>query len=123
MQCRAWLLVVGMAASGAGLAAPTAADGASVGVAASGGGYDPAPDFIRWQAERAAEKERIGSLVERNMLDAAAYERAADAERFIRPCDTGVLVPVQGIRALKKRNAMEAASAAALLQQMGEDRL
>ena len=94
MQCRAWLLVVGMAASGAGLAAPTAGDGASVGVAAAGGGYDPAPNFIRWQAERAAEKERIGSLVERNVLDAAAYERAADAERFIRVCDTGVLVPV-----------------------------
>ena len=100
MQWQAWCVVVAMAASGAVFAAGAAPVAASGGVAAAGGGNDPAQNFVWWQAERAAEKERIGSLVERQVLDGAAYERAGDSDRFARVCDTGVLIPVEGLRAL-----------------------
>ena len=67
----------------------------------------PHEHFVRWQRERAVETERVRELAEAGVTSGAAYVRPGDDAPTHPMRSTGVLVPVEGLRAQRKRRAEE----------------
>ena len=75
----------------------------------------PHEHFVRWQRERAVETERVRELAEAGVTSGAAYVRPGDDAPTHPMRSTGVLVPVEGLRAHRKRRAEESEQEEAML--------
>ena len=100
-------LVVLMLGSGVALSGNGAGVGTSgiTGNGVAAHARDPAEKFRLLHRDRAAEKDSRGLLVAAGVESGVAYERPGDAVRLNVTYRTGVLVPVEGLRALQKRKA------------------
>ena len=74
----------------------------------------PHENFVRWQCERAVEKERLRELAEAGATSGAAYVRPGDDALMHPMRSTGVLVPVECLRAQRKRRAQDSEQADAM---------
>jgi len=67
----------------------------------------PHEHFVRWQRERAVETERLRELAGAGVTSGAAYVRPGHDAPTHPMRGTGVLVPVEGLRAQRKCRAEE----------------